>query len=96
MFAEFYAQPAKRAGASEAERRYNEICSYGLDICSMSTSVSKMAGMLRHKYEEKIPWGDCLVAATAIETKSDYVITEDPEFKSLKEIKCKNIQSVNI
>ncbi len=96
VLAELYTQVAKRTGASEAERRLNEICSYGLEIASLSMSISRRAGMLRHKYEEKIPWGDCLVAATAIEAKSDYVITEDPEFKSIKEIKCKNVQSVNI
>lgn len=95
VLAEFYAQTAKRAGTSEAERRFSEICSYGLEITPISMPVSRRAGILRHKYEEKIPWGDCLVAATAIETRSHYVITEDPEFKSIKEIKSKNIESIN-
>ena len=59
-------------------------------------SVSNRAGILRHKYEEKLPWGDCIVAATAIEARSDYVISEDPEFKSFEEVRCKNILGVGV
>ena len=36
------------------------------------------------------------LAATALESRSDFVITEDPEFKDFKEIKCRRIVDVNI
>ena len=68
--AEFYAQAAKKIGAAEAERRFNEIANYGLEYADMDTTISKSAGAIRHKYQEKIPWGDCLIAATTLESRS--------------------------
>lgn len=96
VLAEFYAQTAKKAGAAEAERRLDEILSYGLEITDLTTPISKRAGIFRHKYEEKIPWGDCIIAATGFESNSNYIVTEDPEFKSFREIKCKKIQDINL
>ncbi len=96
VLSEFYAQAAKRAGASEAERRFDEILNSGLDVVDLDPRISKRAGIIRHKYQEKIPWGDCLVAATSFETSSEYVLSEDPEFKSIKEIKCRNLSSLNV
>ena len=96
VMSEFYAQAAKKIGAAEAERRFNEIVNSGLEIENLNIPISNMAGIIRHKYQEKIPWGDCLVAATALESRSDFVITEDPEFKDFKEIKCRRIVDVNI
>ena len=96
VLAEFYAQAAKKTGAAEADRRFKEITDYSLEVVDLDTTISRKAAILRHKYEEKIPWGDRLIAATGIESKSHYIITEDPEFKSFKEIKCKTIENVNL
>lgn len=96
VLAEFYAQSAKRIGADEAERRFHEIVQSGLVISNLTVSISKRAGIIRRKYEEKIPWGDCLIAATAIESNAEYLITEDPEFKSIKEIKSRKIDDVRV
>lgn len=96
VLAEFYARAAKRIGVTEAERRFNEIANSGLEIGDLNTTISKRAGVIRHKYQEKIPWGDCLIAATTLESRSEYVLTEDPEFKSIREIKCRKIEDINI
>jgi predicted nucleic acid-binding protein len=96
VLAEFYAQAAKRIGAAEAERRFNEIADSGLEIQELNTIISKRAAVIRHKYLEKIPWGDCLIAATSLESRTQYVITEDPEFKSIKEVKSKRIEDINV
>jgi predicted nucleic acid-binding protein len=96
VLAEFYAQAAKRIGAAEAERRFNEIVESGLEIEDLGTTISKRAGVIRHKYQEKIPWGDCLIAATALESRTEYVITEDPEFKSIREMKSRKIEDLSI
>lgn len=93
---EFYAQAAKRIGADEAERRFKEILDSDLVVVDLTTRISKRAGVLRHMYEEKIPWINCLIAATGIESGTQYVITEDPEFKSFREIKCRTIQNLTI
>ncbi|MDG7000351.1 MAG: PIN domain-containing protein [Nitrososphaerota archaeon] len=96
VLSEFYSQAAKRAGAAEAERRFNEILDFGLEVVNLDATISKKAGVLRHKYEEKLPWGDCLIATTGIESKSHYIITEDPEFKSFGEIKSRTIENVSL
>ena len=96
VLSEFYAQAAKKTGAAEAERRFIEIIDYGLEIVNLDTTISRKAGVLRYRYKEKLPWGDCFTAATGIETKSSYIITEDPEFKSFKEIRCKTIENVSL
>jgi predicted nucleic acid-binding protein len=96
VLAEFYVQAGKRSGAAEAQRRCDEISESGLEIISLDRTVSMKAAVLRHRYQEKIPWGDCLVAATAIECASQYIITQDPEFKSFKEIKSKRIEEITI
>lgn len=95
VLAEFYAQVAKKTGALEAERRFNETVNSGVDIVDVNTSISKRAALIRHKYQEKISWGDCLIAATCFESKSQYVITEDHEFKTIKEIKSFRIAELN-
>ena len=96
VLSEFYAHAAKRIGASEAKRRFDEIAASGLDIVDLDLSICRRAGIIRHKYEEKIPWGDCLIAAAALETKCEFVISEDPEFKSIHEIRCKKIEQVTV
>ena len=96
VLAEFYAQSAKRIGAAEAERRFDEIVQSGLAISNLNQSLAKRAGIIRHKYQEKIPWGDCLIAATTLDLRAEYLITEDPEFKSIKEIKSRRIEDVRI
>lgn len=68
----------------------------GLEVVNLDATISKKAGVLRHKYEEKLLWGACLIAATGIESKSHYIITEDPEFKSFKEIKSKTIENLSL
>ena len=96
VLSEFYAHAAKRIGTSEAERRFNEIVISGLDIVDLNLPICRKAGIIRHKYQEKIPWGDCLIAASTLETNCESVISEDPEFKSIHEIRCKKIEQVSI
>jgi len=40
----------------------------------------------RAKYQEKDPWEDCIVAATATQNRAKFVVTEDPHFVHIKEI----------
>jgi len=93
---EFYAKADKKIGAAETERRFDEIVDSGLDIKDLDVTISRRAVAFRHKYQEKIPWGDCLIAATSFEARSEFVITEDPEFKSIKEIRCKKIEDLSL
>ena len=96
VLAELYALAAKKTGASEAERRFDEIASSGLEIIGENTVISKRAGIIRHRYQEKIPWGDCLIAATGLECGTELILTEDSQFNDVKEIKSRRISEMNI
>jgi len=96
VLAEFYALARKKAGRDAAQKYFSEIELSGLDIISVNIPAAKQAGILRAKYNEKIPWGDCLIAAAAIEGRAEYIITEDPHFITIKEIKAKRTLKIQV
>lgn len=96
VLAEFYALTSKRAGKIVAEKHFNELVNAGLNIIELTVDISKQAGIFRRKYKEKIPWGDCIIAATAVLNKAEIMITEDPHFKQFKELKAKTLNQIGI
>lgn len=60
-----------------------------MEILPLTANIAKQAGALRVKYQEKIPWGDCLIAATAIENEAESIVTEDPHYSQIKEIRAR-------
>jgi len=96
VLGEFYALTHKKAGRDVAEKYFNELVKSGLSIIELSTIIAKQAGIFRRKYEEKIPWGDCITAATGVLNNSEIMVTEDPHFKQLKEIKAETITEVRV
>lgn len=89
VLAEFYALARKTTGRQTAEKYYSEIELSGLEILPLTANIAKQAGALRVKYQEKIPWGDCLIAATAIENEAESIVTEDPHYSQIKEIRAR-------
>lgn len=96
VLGEFYALTHKRLGKDVAEKYFNESVNSGLSIICLTADISRQAGFFRSKYEEKIPWGDCIIAATGVLNKSEIVISEDPHFKQFEEIKAKTLTEVRI
>ncbi|MBI2185179.1 MAG: PIN domain-containing protein [Thaumarchaeota archaeon] len=96
VLSEFYAQAAKRVGSEEAKRRFCEVAESGLDIMVLDTRVSEQAGVLRHKYREKVPWGDCIIAATAIMARVNLILSEDPHFTMIRELKTKKLNDLSL
>ena len=96
VLSEFYAQAAKRAGAEEAKRRFHEIAESGLDIIDLDTRISEQAGIIRHSYSEKVPWGDCIIAATAIVTEIQFILSEDTHFTLIRELKTKTLNDLSL
>jgi predicted nucleic acid-binding protein len=96
VLAEFYVQTAKRAGREEARKLFNEMYNAGLDIVDMDVSIAESAAGLRHRYHEKIPWGDCIVAASGLNNKAGIIISEDPHFDEIKEIKARKLVSIHV
>jgi predicted nucleic acid-binding protein len=96
VLGEFYVLTRKKAGRDIAEKYFNELANSGLRIIDLTKDIAKQAGVLRHKYKEKIPWGDCIIAATAFLNKTEILLTEDPHFKLLKEVKAETITEIKI
>jgi predicted nucleic acid-binding protein len=94
VLAEFYSLARKRTGRDTAEKYFSEMELSGLDIVSLNVPIAKRAGILRAKYQEKIPWGDCLIAAVAIENRAESIVTEDPHFATIKEIQAKRTSQI--
>jgi len=96
VLAEFYAQTFKRTGKEVADKRFREVVNSGLQIIPLTEQISYQAGLLRAKYQEKIPWGDCIVAATAVQNKSKFVVTEDPHLMEIKEIEARRSSELRL
>jgi len=91
VLGEFYALTHKKAGREIAEKHFKGLVNSGLSIVDLTSDISKQAGIFRRKYQEKIPWGDCIIAATGFLNKSEIVVSEDPHFKQMKEIKAETL-----
>ena len=96
VLAEFYVQVAKRAGREHAKKLFSEISNAGLDIVDMDEAIAERAASLRHRYQEKIPWGDCIVAGSGINNKASFIISEDTHFDEITEIKTKKLVNVHV
>ena len=96
VLAEFFAQTYRRTGREVADKYFREIVNSGLDIVPLTKEISYHAGMLRAKYQEKVPWGDCIVAATAAQNRAKFVVTEDPHFADIKEIETRRTSELHL
>jgi predicted nucleic acid-binding protein len=92
VLAEFYATTRRDAGRDVAELRFKELLDSGLEVVPLSRDMARESGILRVKYQEKIPWGDCLIAGTHIVVKADLVLSEDPHFKQIREVRSSRIR----
>ncbi len=96
VLGEFYALTRKTAGRDVAERYFRELVNSGLCIADLTAEIAKQAGIFRHKYQERIPWGDCIIATTAFLEKAEILLTEDPHFKLLKEVKVHTLAEMKV
>lgn len=96
VLAEFYAQTYKRAGKSIADKHFRELLDSGLVIVPLTEQISYQAGLLRAKYQEKVPWGDCIVAGTAVQNKAKFVVTEDMHLMDIREIDARRTSELHL
>src|SRR5713101_1934630 len=92
VLAESYATTRRNAGRDVAELRFRELVESGLKIVPLSQEAAREAGVLRTKYAEKIPWGDCLIAATHTLEKANVVLSEDSHFKQIREVRAVKLE----
>ncbi len=96
VLGELYAVTAKKAGRGVAEKAFLEVAASGLAIADMTAPIAKQAGILRAKYMEKVPWGDCIIAATAMVKGADLIVTEDPHFGTIGEVKARTLAELKL
>ena len=85
---EFYKFQLENLGKDVAELRVNSLLKLNLKIVNLDIPIAIEAAKLRCKYTE-LPTADAIIAATAITTSSDYILTDDRHIKQIKETKTK-------
>ena len=83
---EFYKIQLQTLGKDVAETRVNSLLKLRLQVINLDTSIAIEAAKLRCKYSE-LPTADAIIAATAMKTASDCVLTDDSHIKQIKETK---------
>ena len=85
---EFYKFQLENLGKDVAELRVNSLLKLDLKIVNLDIPIAIQAAKLRCKYAE-LPTADAIIAATAIATSCDYILTDDKHIKQIKETKTK-------
>ena len=83
---EFYKFEMENFGRDVADMRVNVILKSKLSAVGLDPSTAIEAARLRCKYAD-LPMADAIIAATAIGTSSDFVLTDDRYIKQIREMK---------
>jgi predicted nucleic acid-binding protein len=75
----------EKVGTEAAEICYEYIVNGGLQIQELNAKIAEQAGLLKCQYRN-IPMGDCIIATTAM-TNQARILSDDPHFDRIKEIK---------
>jgi predicted nucleic acid-binding protein len=85
---EFYKIQQENLGKDIAELRVNSILKSNLKIVNLDPTIAVEAAKLRCKYAE-LPTADAIIAATAIVTCCEHILTDDKHIIQIKETKTK-------
>ena len=83
---EIYKFMHDNAGKDVAQLRVNSITTSRFRMVDLTTRIALMSAALRCRYRD-LPTADSIVAGTSIETKSRRVLSDDPRFKEIDEIR---------
>ena len=83
---EFYKFVFEKWGKEVADLRVNFVLQSKLSAVNLDPAIAIEAAKLRCKYAE-LPTADAIIAATAIKTSSEFVLTDDKHIKQIKETK---------
>jgi predicted nucleic acid-binding protein len=83
---ELYKIQFEKFGKDVAEIRVNSVLKLGLELANLDLSIAIEAAKLRCRYGE-LPTADAIIAATAIKTSADYVLTDDKHINQIRETK---------
>jgi predicted nucleic acid-binding protein len=88
---EFYKFVFETKGQTIADMRIQYVLNSELASINLDPAIAVEAAKLRCKYAE-LPTADAIIAATAIVTSSDCVLTDDKHIKQVKETKTRWVQ----
>jgi len=83
---EVYKSVADIVGKDAADLRVSTILKSNFTIIDLTSDIAILSAQLRNKYRS-LPTADAIIAATAIKSQSKRVFSDDPHFKTIKEIK---------
>jgi len=83
---EVYKFQFENIGKDVAELRIDTILKSGFAFVDLDPNIALTSARLRCRYKE-LPTADAIVAASAIETKSGRVVSDDSHFRQIKGIK---------
>ena len=83
---ELYKEQFETLGRDAAETRLNIIERSAFEILAIDTQIAKEAARLRCKHQN-LPTADAVIAASAITTRSFRVVSDDPHFRGIKELR---------
>lgn len=73
-------------GRDVARLRVDAVLNSNFEIIDLTPTIAITSALLRCRYR-RLPTADSIVAATSIETKSRRVVSDDPHFEQIREIK---------
>jgi len=83
---EVYKYIYDKLGKDVARLRVDSITTSQLRVVDLTTSIALTSANLRCRYRD-LPTADSIVAGTSIETKSKRVVSDDPHFQKITEIR---------
>lgn len=83
---ELYKFEMENFGRDIADIRVNVVLRSNLKTVNLDPPIAIEAAKLRCKHRD-LPMADAIIAATALETSSDFILTDDAHIKEIKEIK---------
>ena len=83
---ELYKYVYQHLGRETADLRLRSIVNSGFSTVNLDVEIAKRSAELRCKHSD-LPTSDAIIAATSILMKSFRVVTDDPHFSVIKEIK---------
>ncbi len=81
---EFYKLELESLGKDVADMRVNSILKSNLKMINLNPAIAIEAAKLRCKYAD-LPTADAIIAATAVNTYAECVLTDDKHIKQIKE-----------
>ncbi len=85
---EFYKFEMQTLGVDIANIRINIVLKSKLAVSNLDPDIAIEAAKLRCRYAD-LPTADAIIAATAIKSSSNFVLTDDKHIKQIKETKTK-------